>query len=265
MAIGWPSPPRAPRSTPTSISPTSTSRDTPVRRSWYRECHGVQSRRQHPRVRQPRPRGPGPHRHPGNRLLPGVRRIAQQLQDSHKYAEAVPAWQVAAAKDPTDARPFNNMGVASSRNRQDCSEAIEAYKKSLDLETTARRPTTIWAARWPKPDKLPTRPWPKSKGHRAEPRQWLGAHQHGPYSRSPGRPSRGGHRRELTKGIELAPRTPLTATTSMASSWRAWASRRGHRRTPEGCRSCAAVRRVPLQPGPRSGGKQPVYRRAASV
>ncbi|MGA2219954.1 MAG: hypothetical protein ABSG51_17840, partial [Terracidiphilus sp.] len=31
---------------------------------------------------------------------------AQQLQDSHKYAEAVPAWKVAAVKDPTDARPY---------------------------------------------------------------------------------------------------------------------------------------------------------------
>jgi len=57
---------------------------------------------------------------------------AQQLQDSHKYAEAVPAWKVAAAKDPTDARPYNNMGVALAATGE-INEAIEQYKKSLAL------------------------------------------------------------------------------------------------------------------------------------
>ena len=57
---------------------------------------------------------------------------AQQLQDVHKYAEAVPAWKIAAAKDPTDARPYNNMGVAlAATGKPD--EAIEQYKKSLEL------------------------------------------------------------------------------------------------------------------------------------
>ncbi len=59
---------------------------------------------------------------------------AQQLQDLHKYAEAVPAWQIAAAKDPTDARPYNNMGVALAATGK-TAEAIEEYNKSLALNT----------------------------------------------------------------------------------------------------------------------------------
>jgi tetratricopeptide (TPR) repeat protein len=57
---------------------------------------------------------------------------AQQLQEERKYAEAVPAWEIASEKDPTDARPYNNMGVAlAATGRTD--EAIEAYNKSLTL------------------------------------------------------------------------------------------------------------------------------------
>ena len=55
---------------------------------------------------------------------------AQQLQDAHKYADAVPAWKVAADKDPTDARPWNNMGVALAASGK-TTEAITAYEKSL--------------------------------------------------------------------------------------------------------------------------------------
>ncbi|HEY2466819.1 MAG TPA: tetratricopeptide repeat protein [Terracidiphilus sp.] len=58
--------------------------------------------------------------------------VAQQLQDAHKYAEAVPAWQVAAAKDPTDARPYNNMGVSLAAAGK-TSDAIAAYEKSLSM------------------------------------------------------------------------------------------------------------------------------------
>ena len=57
---------------------------------------------------------------------------AQQLQDEHKYTEAVPAWKVAAAKDPTDARPYNNMGVALAATGK-TEEAIDQYNKSLAL------------------------------------------------------------------------------------------------------------------------------------
>ena len=57
---------------------------------------------------------------------------AQQLQDEAKYSEAVPAWKVAAAKDPTDARPFNNLGVALAAMGQ-TDDAVDAYKKSLAI------------------------------------------------------------------------------------------------------------------------------------
>ena len=57
---------------------------------------------------------------------------AQQLQDEHKYADAVPAWKIAAAKDPTDARPYNNIGVALA-GMSKFDEAIEAYSKSLSI------------------------------------------------------------------------------------------------------------------------------------
>jgi tetratricopeptide (TPR) repeat protein len=57
---------------------------------------------------------------------------AQQLQDEAKYAEAIPAWKIAAAKDPTDARPFNNLGVALAAMGQ-FDDAVDAYKKSLAI------------------------------------------------------------------------------------------------------------------------------------
>ena len=57
---------------------------------------------------------------------------AQQLQDAHKYAEALPAWRVAADKDPTDARPYNNIGVALAAVGK-TSDAIAAYEKSLSM------------------------------------------------------------------------------------------------------------------------------------
>jgi tetratricopeptide (TPR) repeat protein len=56
--------------------------------------------------------------------------LAQQLQDAHKYSDAVPAWKVAADKDPTDARPWNNMGVALAASGK-TSDAVAAYEKSL--------------------------------------------------------------------------------------------------------------------------------------
>jgi tetratricopeptide (TPR) repeat protein len=58
--------------------------------------------------------------------------VAQQLQDAHKYADAVPAWKVAADKDPTDARPWNNMGVALAASGK-TSDAVTAYYKSLAM------------------------------------------------------------------------------------------------------------------------------------
>ncbi len=58
--------------------------------------------------------------------------LAQQLQDEHKYVEAVPAWKVAADKDPSDARPWNNMGVALAASGK-TTDAIAAYTKSLAM------------------------------------------------------------------------------------------------------------------------------------
>ena len=57
---------------------------------------------------------------------------AQQLQDEHKYVEAVPAWKIAAEKDPTDARPYNNIGVALAATGR-TQEAVAAYEKSLAI------------------------------------------------------------------------------------------------------------------------------------
>jgi WD40-like Beta Propeller Repeat len=37
--------------------------------------------------------------------------LAQQLQDEHKYAEAVPAWKVAAAKDPPTRAPITTLAL----------------------------------------------------------------------------------------------------------------------------------------------------------
>ena len=57
---------------------------------------------------------------------------AQQLQDDQKYSEAIAAWKVAAAKDPTDARPLNNLGVALAATGK-FDEAVDAYNHSLGI------------------------------------------------------------------------------------------------------------------------------------
>lgn len=58
--------------------------------------------------------------------------VAQQLQDQHKYAEAIPAWKLAAAKDASDARPWNNLGVALAAEGK-YGEAIDSYRKALSI------------------------------------------------------------------------------------------------------------------------------------
>ncbi|HTM16934.1 MAG TPA: tetratricopeptide repeat protein, partial [Terracidiphilus sp.] len=58
--------------------------------------------------------------------------IAQQLQDDRKWTEAVPAWKIAAEKDPTDARPWNNMGVALAATGK-TADAITSYQKALSI------------------------------------------------------------------------------------------------------------------------------------
>jgi len=57
---------------------------------------------------------------------------AKQLSDTHKYAEAVPAWKLALEKDPEDPRTHNNLGVALAATGK-TSEAIDEYNKSLAL------------------------------------------------------------------------------------------------------------------------------------
>jgi tetratricopeptide (TPR) repeat protein len=57
---------------------------------------------------------------------------AQNLQDAQKYGEAIPAWKVAATKDPTDSRPHNNLGVALAATGHP-DEAIEEYNKAISL------------------------------------------------------------------------------------------------------------------------------------
>jgi Flp pilus assembly protein TadD len=63
---------------------------------------------------------------------------AQQLQDEKLYDEAIPAWRIAIAKHPTDARPHNLMGVALAATGN-TSEAIAEYKKSLELNPDSSR------------------------------------------------------------------------------------------------------------------------------
>jgi Flp pilus assembly protein TadD len=58
--------------------------------------------------------------------------VAQQLLDKHQYPEAVSAWTVAVTKDPTDPRPYDNLGVALAATGK-TREAIEQYRKSLAL------------------------------------------------------------------------------------------------------------------------------------
>ena len=60
--------------------------------------------------------------------------VAQQLQDDRKWTEAVPAWKIAAEKDPTDSRPWNNMGVALAATGKTI-EAIAAYEKALSINS----------------------------------------------------------------------------------------------------------------------------------
>jgi Flp pilus assembly protein TadD len=63
---------------------------------------------------------------------------AQFLQDEREWAAAVPAWKIAAAKHPTDARPHNYMGVALAALGK-TPEAIEEYNKSLELNPDSSR------------------------------------------------------------------------------------------------------------------------------
>ena len=58
--------------------------------------------------------------------------IAVRLAESHHFAEAVPAWRDAVAKDPEDSRVHNELGMALAATGQ-TKEAIAEYRKSLEL------------------------------------------------------------------------------------------------------------------------------------
>jgi Flp pilus assembly protein TadD len=64
--------------------------------------------------------------------------LAQQLQDKQSWVAAIPAWKIAIAKHPKDARPHNLMGVALAAVGNN-SEAIAEYNKSLELNPDSSR------------------------------------------------------------------------------------------------------------------------------
>ena len=63
---------------------------------------------------------------------------AQFLQDEGLWVAAIPAWKIAAAKHPMDARPHNYMGVALAALGK-TAEAIEEYNKSIELNPDSSR------------------------------------------------------------------------------------------------------------------------------
>ncbi|MGA2848714.1 MAG: tetratricopeptide repeat protein [Terracidiphilus sp.] len=130
---------------------------------------------------------------------------AQQLQDTHKYSEAVPAWKVAAAKDPTDARPYNNLGVALAATGK-TSEAIEEYKKSLALNNDSSQTHNNLGSAFAEAGQLDEAMAQIQKAIQLNPDNGSAHINIGHILEV-----MGGHRQdaidELTKGIELAPKS----------------------------------------------------------
>jgi len=130
---------------------------------------------------------------------------AQQLQDTHKYSEAVPAWKVAAAKDPTDARPYNNLGVALAATGK-TSEAIEEYKKSLALNNDSSQTHNNLGSAFAEAGQLDEAMAQIQKAIQLNPDNGSAHINMGHILEV-----MGGHRQdaidELTKGIELAPKS----------------------------------------------------------
>jgi tetratricopeptide (TPR) repeat protein len=130
---------------------------------------------------------------------------AQQLQDSHKYAEAVPAWKLAAAKDPDDARPYNNMGVALAATGK-TTEAIEQYKRSLSMNNDSSQTHNNLGSVLAQGGQMDEALVEIEKALELNPDNGS-AH----FNRGHILEVMGGHRQEaieeLTKGIELAPKS----------------------------------------------------------
>jgi Flp pilus assembly protein TadD len=131
--------------------------------------------------------------------------LAQQLQDEHKYAEAVPAWKVAAEKDPTDARPYNNLGVALAATGN-TGEAIEEYRKSLALNNDSSQTHNNLGSALAEAGKLDEARAEIDKAIELNPDNGSAHINLGHMLEV-----MGGHRQEaideLTKGIELAPKS----------------------------------------------------------
>jgi tetratricopeptide (TPR) repeat protein len=130
---------------------------------------------------------------------------AQQLQDTHKYSEAIPGWRVAAAKDPTDARPYNNLGVALAATGK-TDEAIEEYKKSLALNDDSSQTHNNLGSALAEAGKLDEARSEIQKAIELNPDNGSAHINMGHILEV-----MGGHRQdaidELTKGIELAPKS----------------------------------------------------------
>jgi len=130
---------------------------------------------------------------------------AQQLQDNRQYTEAVPAWKVAAAKDPTDPRPYNNLGVALAATGK-TSEAIDEYKKSLALNNDSSQTHNNLGSALAEAGKLDEAQAEIEKAIELNPDNGSAHINMGHIFEV-----MGGHRQEaieeLTKGIELAPKS----------------------------------------------------------
>jgi len=131
--------------------------------------------------------------------------LAQQLQDQHKYADAVPAWRLAAAKDPADARPYNNLGVALAATGK-TAEAIEQYRKALELNPDSSQTHNNLGSVLAEADKLDESKAEIAKAIALNPDNGSAHINLGHILEV-----NGGHRdeaiAELTKGIELAPKS----------------------------------------------------------
>jgi tetratricopeptide (TPR) repeat protein len=130
---------------------------------------------------------------------------AQQLQDERKFADAVPAWKLAAAKDPDDPRPYNNLGVALAATGK-TTEAIEEYRKSLSLNNDSSQTHNNLGSALAEAGKLDEAQAEIEKAIELNPDNGSAHINMGHIFEV-----MGGHRpeaiEELTKGIELAPKS----------------------------------------------------------
>jgi Flp pilus assembly protein TadD len=128
---------------------------------------------------------------------------ASQLSDKHTYAEAVPAWREALAKDPDDPRTHNNLGVALAATGK-TDEAIEEYNKSLVLNPDSSQTHNNLGSALAENGRLEEAIVQIRKAIELNPDNGA-AHVNLGHALE----EQGGHREEaideLTKGIELAP------------------------------------------------------------